>query len=201
MSIDAEILDRHLPTYLLPSEKAQLFEELKKFPSTGNYFTCEIPYEGIMQGDCYSDLFHYTESGIKKNCKAVVFSNTCDLSVDNHRTTPMRVIFSPLIELNKYKNVLTDRGVSERRIADQFEAIRTQKITNIVYFPNFGTMPELIARLDHVYSLPASYFRTPDNRILRLNTFGFYLFVIKLSIHFTRFQEGLDGGNPREQNN
>ncbi len=200
MNLDEEIRGRHFPAYLLPSEKKQLFEEVEKFPENQAFYTNQVPYEGLMQGDCWKQISFIDENGKFITCKAVVLSNTCDLSLENIRSVPKRIVFSPLISLSNYREILIRSGASEAKISQQFETIRSQKISNIMYFPGVeGYSESCIALLDNVYSLPrnkVSVSRIPD-LVFRLNMYGFYLFVIKLSIHFTRFQEGLDGGNPR----
>mgnify|MGYP006347031977 CR=1 FL=1 len=51
---------------------------------------------------------------------------------------------------------------------------------------------------DRVISIPLSNQRTEEfvqNRIFTLSNFGFYLFLLKISYHFTRVKERIDRNN------
>jgi hypothetical protein len=49
-----------------------------------------------------------------------------------------------------------------------------------------------IALLDDLHTLPLGMFQKADRpKLFTLSQVGFYLFVVKLSIHFCRFSEGI----------
>lgn len=198
MTFEASNFHPYLPRYLLPAQKDELFEELKKFPNNHAIYTTAIPYHGVMQGDCLYGISFYEADGTLRNVQSVILSNTCDLSQDNPRIQPMRAVFSPLILISKYQARLIANNIPASRIESHLSDIRSQRITNIVYFPQCNDLGESMILLDNVFSAPYANIDSRPRRF-RLNTFGFYQFVVKLSIHFTRFQEGMTGGNPRTE--
>jgi hypothetical protein len=74
------------------------------------------------------------------------------------------------------------------------DAIRKQLITSLFYLPKGGQLPsDALAVLDDVHSMPLRAFSEASERrkLVELNQLGFYLFVLKLSIHLCRFAEGI----------
>jgi len=83
-------------------------------------------------------------------------------------------------------------GWSSDKVQSTLDAIKKQLVTNFFYLPASGTFAESVAVLDDLQSQPLSYFaRNNGGRVFSLNQFGWYLLLIKLSVHFTRMGEGL----------
>jgi len=75
-------------------------------------------------------------------------------------------------------------------------AIKRQEITNAFYLPKKEhIIEESIVLLDNVNSCKVDYFTERGIKGIRLFTlsdYGFYLFIFKLSIHFTRVREDVE---------
>jgi hypothetical protein len=94
--------------------------------------------------------------------------------------------------LNSYRSTLQQAGIKTTAIEQKLAAIKRQEVTSIFYFPaNAQGSEDYIARLDELYSIPlkAHEAQPQRERVFNLSMVGFYLFLVKLSIHFCRFQE------------
>jgi hypothetical protein len=184
-----------LPQYLTAADQGRLFQELKSFPENFTYYSQATDIgDEILQGDGWRGFvvidFLTTE---KKNVSGIVLSNSCDLSLSNERAQPPRIVFAPMIQLQPFRDTLRAAGKTDRQIDSLCESIAAQKVTSIFYLPPVpGLMGESIALLDDIHSHPSTDFRRRKrSRLFTLSQAGFYLFVIKLSIHFTRINEGM----------
>jgi hypothetical protein len=198
---DFEDFKLYLPKYLSPESSKQLFDNLKDFSDRSNknfYSNCLGNEESIFQGDIIENLpnVKLPEGSIFERT-SVILTNTCDNDLSNIRRFPSYLSYTPLVELEKYKQRLVDRLPSEKSgINDHIETIRKQSISQIFYFPiGSGLDKEYIMFFDTISSCPASCIAKndiPTRRISSLSNYGFYLFLFKLSIHFTRFGEAID---------
>ena len=195
--MDIEDLAGSLPAYLAPGEKIKLFDEIKKFKesrSNTNFFISGNTYpDEILQGDAWGDINYIDPiSGNTKTVKGLIISNSCDVSEENKRDIPLNIIFSPLLKLKNYLQLIeTVHGI--QRAIEVKDKITNHRLSQIVYFPPSSKLPvETIALLDNLVSVPNGVVKNKTSeKIHCLSQFGFYLFVIKLSIHFTRFNEGI----------
>ena len=132
-----------------------------------------------------------------KTVSGVILSNTCDLSPENIESRPVNILFAPLIKLSAYDELLRNREISEEQRRDTLETIRNQRVTYLFYCPAYGTvLDESMVLLDDIHAHPAKHFIENERRaVFTLNQYGFYLFLLKLSIHFSRFQEGIKRGS------
>ena len=194
MSSSAEAFDlfrQYLPTYLNPTQARDLFSELSKFPDNQSVYL-HGPVDGPLQGDGWKGLvainFH---TGARKVLSGVILSNSCDISPDYAQNHPVNLLFSPLIELKKYTERLSAAGKSNEQIGDICQAIRRQKVTDIFYLPELPeVLGESIILLHDIHAHPLDDFLKQERSLLfTLNQYGFYLFLMKLSIHFSRFNE------------
>jgi hypothetical protein len=148
----------------------------------------------MLQGDAWRQL-HLSnfETGEKASVNGVVLSNTCDVAPDNKRDLPINIVFAPLLALSAYETLLTSAGVSKQSISAKLEAIRRQRVINLFYVPaGSGLEADHIVLLDDIHTMPARAFDTQSSgKIFTLSQAGFYLFILKLSIHFCRFHENL----------
>ena len=183
-----------LPKYLTPEQQRELFHELKAFPDNFNYYLNNFFKDGYLQGDGWKGFvainFHTLQ---KKTVSGVIISNSCDIDPQNQSTLARNVLFSPLIKLSKYIELLKRHRKNKNSIISQLNDIRHQRVTRLFYFPlHSGIGDESIIVLDNIQSNPLSYFHaTEKSKIFTLSQYGFYLFLIKLSIHFSRFQENV----------
>jgi len=200
--VSFEDLQIYLPKYLSPKSEKSLFDELKQFPGniddrlylSSQYLEPDIIY----QGDGIDGLLvvNFPETEIKK-APGMIFSNTCDIDERNKRLFPSTLVYSPIFNLGKYsKGLIESRIKDERSIEDHISSIRNQRITQIFYLPKGGALSnESIVFLDRVNSCDNTFLKREklrDIRIFTLSNYGLYLFVFKLSVHFTRITEGID---------
>jgi hypothetical protein len=198
-------IKKYLPQYLSAVSQEELFEELKDFPENIDqrfYSTQLIDHDLIYQGDGIDGLmvsnFPNNEIGY---LPAIVLSNTCDINPKNTRYFPARITYAPIFQLEKYKQILirefveTDRYKIES-IYEHIQAIRKQLVTQILFLPKGSKIDnDSIVFLDRLNNYPAeelSIEEIKQKRLFVLSNFGFYLFLIKISIHFTRIREGVD---------
>lgn len=184
----------HLPPYLLPEHKQQLYSELRNFPEKFNYYTSKFDDE-MLQGDGWGGfLVLHQANNESKKIHGVVLSNSCDISPENRRRIPPKIIFASIIKLSKYIEQLRKGGISEDEINTVTESIKRQEITSLFYLPKGGGLTdEHIAILDDVYSVPTNSIQMSDmNKLFTLSQSGIYLFILKLSIHFCRFNDGIN---------
>jgi hypothetical protein len=159
------------------------------------YYLLNRFQQEMLQGDGWQRLqLRNFETGERIFINGVVLSNTCDVSPDNQRDLPVRIIFAPLIPLAAYVSMLEKAGVQKVSIDSKVDAIRRQKVTSLFYTPTgSGLTSEHIVVLDDVHSMPAAVYESDksNGKIFTLSQAGFYLLILKLSIHFCRFHENV----------
>lgn len=196
--IDLEEMQIFLPSYLNEDSKSKLYEELGKFSADGFW----IPYgvgsvypAKLLQGDALDGLsfISFPDPRVKKGL-ALVLSNSCDLDTDNERKIPYSIVYCPLIEKQKFEKFV--EKVYEKGSKDFLEKAKQQSISNIIYFPERGTSScgyyALLDRICHQSRDSVSDQQVSDNKVFTLSNVGFYLFLIKISMHFTRIHEKID---------
>lgn len=153
----------------------------------------------MLQGDGWRgfQLFMF-ESGDRRSVRGIVLSNSCDVDPSNPRDVPARVIFAPLVKLSAYEALLHGSGIDTARVDEKVASIKAQKTTNIFCLPAGGPLEEdCIVRLDDAHSMPvAAQVDAPDReKLFTLSNTGFYMLVLKLSVHFCRLQEKVNRSN------
>ena len=195
--MDAEALRTQIPHYLLsdPSSRNGFLEELRSFEVEKPFYTSKYNDEFI-QGDCWTGLQVTSEqTAEKKLIKGIILSNTCDISPDNHRHLPVKIIFAPLVSLPNFEGRLVASGASENSVKARIDLVKQQRISDLFYLPKGGGLEtNYIALLGDVNSVSSSNFQSQQSKekLLTLSAFGHYLFLYKLSIHFCRFNEGIN---------
>lgn len=184
-----------LPKYLTPSEKDDLFEELRRFPNNASfYFDNENLRHDILQGDGWQGFVAIDFlTGSRKTVSGVILSNSCDIDPANMKAFPVNILFAPIIRVSRYVERLRADGRTIDQIDGLLATIRRQRIANIFYLPACpGVMEEGFILMDDIHAHPLADFMARDRKpLFKLNQFFFYFFIIKLSIHFCRFQEGV----------
>lgn len=197
-------IKKYLPQYLSISAQKGLFEELSQFPHNIDqriYTSFLAGKENIFQGDGIEKLLYVnlpnTEVG---EIPGMILSNTCDIDQDNQRIMPLRMVYTPIFNLAKYRQLLIENYVNteKRNIASintHIDNIQRQYISHIFYLPKGGTLENdsiiFFDRLTNCTSGSIERQTIPSRRIFSLSDYGFYLFLFKLSIHFTRIRESV----------
>ena len=131
-----EDIARFLPKYLSPDEQADLLLELKGFPANidRRFYTSVLRREETnFQGDGLEDLLVVNLPDPRVGpAKCMVLSNTCDLDPANSRPFQARLVYAPIMLLEKYKAMLQGRGLKTGQALDShLAAVRRQQITQI----------------------------------------------------------------------
>ncbi len=196
-------LKKYIPKFLPSGEQDDLFYglkqitdnkeaymyKLKNFYST--YGTEKDPY--LDQGDGLADMKIYNlPNPASRDGLGFVLSNTCDINPDNERDIPMRILYAPVLNLDKYVRLLKEKGIYRE---GWIENVRQQKITHLIYLPKGpGLDYEAIVPLDHIISVdqdsvPVASIR--EKRVFQLSRIAWYILLIKITHHFARTNKGL----------
>jgi hypothetical protein len=189
-----EDIKQYLPKDLTPRHTSELYSGLAAFPAYKGpfYFAREVPADELLQGDGWRGFLVFNfQTAERKEVSGVIISNSCDIDPANRRDLPANILFSPFIELSKYIELFRPVKTAQQ-MGDHLAAIRNQRITSIFHFPEGAGAPEGIVMLDTIHTHPLQAFLTRERaRLFTLHMVPFYVFVIKLSIHFLRFQENV----------
>lgn len=189
-----------LPPYLSEQSTAELLADIEKFPEHyGELYTSYLPEPNILyQGDGISGLPMLYADGkctdIKLNA-SIVLSNTCDMDNRNKRKYSTYILYCPIFKLTKFKEGI--ESIHGKNSADSLVAsIKKQACTSILYLPAWKSgQDDGIVFLDRIYHIHSSMIdlnRLSETRLFSLSNFGFYLLLLKLSVHFCRMQEKVD---------
>lgn len=196
-------LKKYIPKFLPNGEQDDLFyglkqitdnkeayvDRLKNFYST--YGTQKDPYLDQGDGLADMDIFNLPHPTSSKGL-GFILSNTCDINPDNERGIPMRILYAPVINLEKYVKLLEDHGVYRE---GWLENVRQQKITHLVYLPKgAGLDYEAIVPLDHIMSIDEDSVTADsirEKRVFQLSRIAWYILLIKITHHFARTNKGL----------
>ena len=196
-----EELKIYLPKFLSSQSESELFSGLKDFPDnidsrlyTNHLFDTEI----VCQGDGIKEMLviNFPDSKIGE-APGIIISNTCDISESNTRPFDSRIMYAPIINLAKYENAISKgSSKSDEQLKSHLESIRKQRITQIFYLPKNGNqLDESIVFLDRINNTSIKTINTKNltnTRLFSLSDYGAYLFLLKLSIHFTRIQDKVE---------
>jgi hypothetical protein len=193
MEITVETISNQIPYYLTQEAKQSLAKSLHNFPKI-NYYTSAFP-GNFLQGDGWTsfEVINFYD-GDRKSVKGIILSNSCDIDIENKRDMPPKIVFAPIIKLKSYQQVLEKGGLNSEIIENKISSIIAQDITSIFYLPKGCFLDDdYIVILDDIHNIPASFFHGKEDRkkLFTLSQIGFYVFLIKLSIHFCRFHENL----------
>lgn len=184
-----------LPKWLSPKEQKGLFDEIKRFPEKLNFFDLTTTHQqSLLQGDGWRGLVAINFQSVeKKTVSGVVISNSCDIDINNAHDTSPNVLFIPLVKLTKFVDVLKQAGKNDEEIAAKVVQIKQQRITSLFYFPKCAdVMDDSILILDDVHRHPLSDFvQANKTKLFTLTQAAFWLFLMKLSIHFHRINENV----------
>jgi hypothetical protein len=195
VGITVESIETQIPYYLTQKAKENLVQALKNFPEYFDYYTDLYPTD-VLQGDGWSKLEVLRfEDGARKEIKGIVLSNSCDISVINLRDFPPNISFAPIIKLSKYAEKLAAKGFPQEKIESRLQSIRVQQTSNMFFLPKGGKLDDdFVALLGDLHTMPFKVFEPKGEREKQftLSQVGFYLFLLKLSVHFCRFHEEIE---------
>jgi hypothetical protein len=198
-----EEIKKYLPKYLSESSTKELIRSLGGFPDNVNnsIYTSELSNQNVIyQGDGLLDMtvINLPNPKIDK-VPALVFSNTCDIDQSNQRSYPSQICYAPIMKLQPFLELVEEkRG---KTYANDFsEKVKKQYITQIVYLPiGSGLTYEGLVFLDRINNFPNQLVQRENlitKRLFSLSNYGLYLLLLKISIHFSRIQEGVDRSMP-----
>ncbi|WP_394550027.1 hypothetical protein [Pantoea sp. SGAir0183] len=203
--LDIEDLKEQIPYYLTQDQQIGLLRALEDFPDKTEYYLGNYHQDlkdMVLQGDIFQELpvFKFTQGEVaeSKGIKGIIISNSCDIAPENTRSRPMKVLFAPLVDFEKWRAYLLSKGVQPQSVESQLEAIKEQKVTNIIYLPQSTAFPDSVVFLDDVYQIPSNALAEKiqkSDKLITLSQVGFYIFLFKLSIHFCRFHEKVERQN------
>ncbi|MFP4663793.1 MAG: hypothetical protein ACLFM1_05150 [Bacteroidales bacterium] len=191
----------YLPKFLSEESDSELFQGLKDFPDNidSRIYTNYLKQSKIIfQGDGLRDMLVFNLPDTKiKPAPAIVFSNTCDIDTSHKRNFPSQIVYAPIFNLNKYRDKLIKQSEkSEQQINSHIEAIKKQWITQVFFLPKLqGIIEDSIVFLDRVCNCPNDFIKRKNidkHKLFILCDYGAYLFLLKLSIHFTRIQDKVE---------
>jgi hypothetical protein len=203
MQFSNEDISKFLPQYLSDDSTANLRKELERFTkgviSRSLYTNCLAQEETIFQGDALEGMLVVKLPDAKvQPAKSIILSNTCDVDLNNQRFFESMIVYAPIIDFDKYEQTLIRNQVPSSKIRNHLTDIRQQIITQIFYLPAGGSLArDGIVFLDRICSCINSSVDRSDitsRRLFTLSDFGHYLFLFKLSLHFTRLTSKVDRG-------
>ena len=191
MGISQSDIQKYLPQYLSNDAKEALKNSLDNFPNNmGKMIMPEDVFNDHKSELLQSDIVECANIYGGHNAKVMVISNSCDNSSENERAFPICVSFVVILSLEKMKEVFEKSGKDKQAIANKIDAIKKQQVTNMFYLPD-----DMVVLLDRTMHLDYNKFsEAMVNKIASLSNYGFYVFLFKLSYHFTRLREGVQRG-------
>ena len=154
--------------------------------------------EEMLQGDVYGSVPCVTRQGGQLAIsprRVMLISNSCDASPGNKRHMPLELTVAPVLKLSRYAQLLEDHGVKSDTVSDVLRAIKHQEKTNLVYLPaGAGLEEEMVVLLEKAQSLTYDDFATDGapQRLAVLTQRGFWILLVKLSMHYLRPHEGVE---------
>ncbi|MEJ7745641.1 MAG: hypothetical protein WKF61_02570 [Luteimonas sp.] len=195
MPIDLDDAFVYLPSWLAASERKKLYNDLRNMHEGLAYFS-NLDFDYQLQGDAYDDA-PYVIVGIDAvdvvTTRVVVLSNSCDISAQNERDDPAMVTVAPLVRISKWSTQLAAFGVSVQAIENKITSATAQEISNVFFLPaGAGIEEDSIVLFDQMQSVPMQRFLAANpRRVGILSQAGHWLLLMKLSMHFSRLQDGV----------
>jgi len=184
-----------LPPFLSAEGKRELIAQLRRYPDNFEYFGWAPSDPEAIQGDGWSGLTLFDfETAEREKVQGLILSNSCDIAAANAPMLDQRVAFAPILELSRYQEFIVEAGKTPRQADEYVAQIRRQEIHRLFYLPSIhGLFEESIVALDNIHSIPLEEFsRSSVHRVFSLSMYGWYVLLVKLSIHFTRMAENVD---------
>lgn len=195
-----ENIKLYLPQYLSEDKLISLKKELKNFGNrrdSGKYFTTFLKSDSnLFQGDCVKAQVWNLPDIESREENVILLSNTCDMDISNQRLNQCRVMYAPIFNLEKYRQKLLEKKFEKNKIDNHIKDIKNQLVSQILYLPTKSILGyNSFVLFDRTISIPLTseiVANCTKTRKVSLSNYGFYLFLLKLSYHFTRIQEHVD---------
>lgn len=191
-----------LPKYLSEESTTSLFDELTQFPLNidSRFYSSTFSYSNhILQGDGLDGMLLVNLPDTKIGTgKAIIISNSCDIDLSNPRLFASSICYCPIFNLNKYEAMLKSKypDLLGGKIPQHIHEIKSQRVSQIFFLPAGGGLREdsfvFFDRICNCNNLGIDRTTLNSRKIFTLSNYGFYLFLFKLSIHFTRIRESID---------
>lgn len=189
----------YLPKFLSPERQAELYKELDRFPENIDqriYSRCLSVDGELYQGDGIAELPVVNLPAMElKPASCLVISNSCDIAPQNKRNMTPRLCYCPIIKMANLK-ALVEKTLPLPSANDFIGNVRKQHVNAMIYLPKgCGLEEESVALLDNCLNLAfpeETYKASVKKKLFTLSNYGFYLFLFKLSVHFTRITDGKD---------
>jgi hypothetical protein len=196
--MDQDLLEKirnSLPPYLSAQSKRELLEQLADYTRNRDYYGIVPGETEPLQGDAWRGLITLDFATAERDSVVgLVISNSCDITAQNQPNPDQQMLFAPVLDLERYAHFLEVAGKTAQQITDTLGDIRGQAIHRLFYLPAMhGVFGESLVALDAIHAQPLSSIDAQRiQRVFSLNTYGWYVLLIKLSIHFTRMTERLE---------
>ncbi len=213
MDFDINSFVHLFPAYLREPDKDRLRKALGQFKSeekgfdkSYEHFFVESNPGYLMQGDLLHEVklvdwdaeHEEYESGY---IPAMLLSNTCDITPENARSVNSKQsVFAPMVPFEEYMADLDERGIFNKDQLQEFKrTVKNQEFSNLFYVPaNEIDHKEYLVFFDRLVFHPTAFLlKKTENlektRLVSLSNTGFYLLLLKLSFHFCRLPEDMDG--------
>jgi hypothetical protein len=195
----------HLPEVLDDAQKNALARSINSLANGedidySNYFetTQTLPPNQLSQGDAYESL-PYITLPIKTlpltdipMRPSMIISNSCAISPDRSNALPSRVLYAPIIRLDKLEALILEKAPKSIQLISD---IKRQQPMNYFYLPEqAGKYPESVVLFDHMLSIDISAVQDDDLSAklrYRLSRDSWYHLLIKLSAYLTRITNEL----------
>lgn len=183
---------KHLPGYLSSTEQVKLISQIYKDYPDIDYYRSDASTDFCLQGDGWKgfEIFEFA-SGQRLSVSGCILSNTCDISPDNKRLQAPNIVFATCVQMEQYERMLL--GLTDQRKAQNYiDAIRRQSVTNRFFLPATSLQKDFVVFLDDIHTMPLQRFleNTTRHNSIRLSNAGYYVFVLKLAVHFCRLTDG-----------
>lgn len=192
----AQAIQDHLPKYLSASTIKEVCADLAQFPEIHRFYGSTNLSDQCIQGDGWR-AFVYPSFQSRRwiDVAGIVLSNSCDIALANKPAQHQNILFAPILSLEKYLTDLEKKGgFTKDQVDSVARAIRNQYVTNVFYLPALpGKLDEAVVPLDDIHPHPIhDFYSSNRDRLFSLTESAFMIFLLKLSIHFTRIH-GTDG--------
>jgi hypothetical protein len=196
MALSLEESEKFLTPGLSASDRQEMLTELRRIRNASSMrFYSSRKFEQRMQGDALNGAPYIVAKNppALRTTQVMVLSNSCDISPENQREERPMVTIAPLIRVSKWRDRFIAAGMKVARIDTKLKSLRAQEVTNKLFLPKGqGLDEDSIVPLDHMQSIPTSMLDASNPTTLAvLSQAAHWLLCVKLSIHFSRLQEGV----------
>ncbi|MFH1136440.1 MAG: hypothetical protein V1816_10200, partial [Pseudomonadota bacterium] len=165
-----------------------------------DWFYSKNSSEDLYQGDIINNLEmaflevsnNIIEYKLIENQQCILLSNTCDMSPEN-KTREKFVSVAPVFSYSDFSQNKIER-YDVNAWNNFLQDVKRNNITDILYIPQNRNFESSVVLLDRIFSIDINSFyfifnTRCKNKILSLSQLGHYIFLIKLTNHFARYED------------